>query len=292
MQSREFNPDKPILAWRIFDKVEISKEKKQKVFYNSKRKLTHMELQRLEPIIRALREKWVDVLNREFFNTVKKTHFEIAGGNHTYFFVLPWMLKFFQKKYPHLNVRLTLFEPRTSDDLRFSTPDIISTGSYRDPATGKKLAYVKLLGYSAIKGIYLDKTYFASSIESIRQFGTKKNTLMKHHLIYGRAYTTDERTGEAIVYPYATVPPEREERNRKVLLQQNSLTHIFMKHGVGIFHILHTMERDDSLCKLDETPISLNYRYFLSRDYSQDVRKKGAFVKKTVIALMKNRRKT
>lgn len=294
MQSREFYPDKPILSWRIFDKVEVSKEKKQKIFYNSKKKLTQMELKRLEPIIRALREKWVDILNREFFQVVKKRHFTVAGGNHTFFFILPDTLKHFQAKYPHLSVRLALFEPHMTSDLTsVDAPEVIFSGLYRDADTGKVLEAVKLNGYDQANGFCNETVHFGASKDAVAKYGSKRKTLMEHHLIYGRAYKTDDRTGKAISYPYAVVPEGRKNEQMRAIIDQAFLTHILMKKMAGIFILFKTMTRDDELCKLHETPISVIDRYFLyKQNVSGSVRKQCAFVKKSSFALLKNRKKT
>ena len=279
------NNDIMHLSWRCLDNIEEQKS----CFYNSKRKISKIQSRDLAPIMSALQEKWTTEFNKEF--GAKKKYFTIASGNYSYFFILPDVIRLFQEKYPHTAINMKLLEIRSLSDLKEESADVLFSGMYRNiSGYAKRFAGLNKIGYTISKGFYADKAYFGASNDSVKEFGTKENTIAKHNLLFGRLYRTNETTGETMALPYSTLPKGRESSIPRVITDQHYLSYVFMKYSAGIWTLFRSMNKDMSLCRLTDDAISEIDRHFIYRGKTRD--KKAVYIKNKVFSLLKHRRKT
>jgi len=120
-----------------------------------------------------------------------KTHFEVAGGNYTFFFVLPALFKAFRKKHPFLRLKLDLLELRDGRDLAKKNADLVLSSrfvSYDESIDFS--AGAKENGYSVLRKNYSDWSRFAVTDHVCKKYGSKEDVLKHHDFISSRVYVT------------------------------------------------------------------------------------------------------
>jgi DNA-binding transcriptional LysR family regulator len=105
----------------------------------------------LRDAFKDLSSKWAKEIETTFAET--KTHFEVAGGNYTFFFVLPPLFKAFRKKHPFLRLKLDLLELRDGNDLARKNADLVLSSRYleNDSDSVDYSSGAKENGYSVLR---------------------------------------------------------------------------------------------------------------------------------------------
>lgn len=127
-----------------------------------------------------LSSKWAREIEMTFAET--KTHYEIAGGNYTFFFVLPALFKAFRKKHPFLRLKLYLLDLRDAGDLVKKSADLVLTT--RIDMDSQIVDYslgAEKFGYHVLRKSYSDLSrQFAVKDTVLKKYGSKEDVL-KHH---------------------------------------------------------------------------------------------------------------
>jgi len=127
-----------------------------------------------------LSSKWAREIEMTFAET--KTHYEIAGGNYTFFFVLPALFKAFRKKHPFLRLKLYLLDLRDAGDLVKKSADLVLSGRHMgdDSQLVDYSIGAEKFGYCVLRKNYSDLSQFAVKDTVLKKYGSKEDVL-KHH---------------------------------------------------------------------------------------------------------------
>lgn len=177
------------LSWRVINGSHDADPTK-KVFLMGGSLESKRQAVVLRDAFKDLSSKWAREIEMTFSKT--KTHFQIAGGNYTFFFVLPALFKAFRKKHPFLRLKLELLELRDGDDLTKKSPDfalaarhITDLGESKDYTVGAEKH-----GYVVVRKNYPDWNRFAVAEEVYRKHGSKEKVFKLHDFISTSFYVT------------------------------------------------------------------------------------------------------
>jgi len=160
--------------------------------------------------------------------------FHLAGGNYSFLFLLPAMIKVIKKSYPFLSVNIVLYETRDDKDYINCNHQCVFSASYdRYYSFSKYSKNMKIVGYNAIRGVIKDSSYFYASKEAVEQFGSKHECLKKMDYCYGRIFK-NSLSKEEISFSYNTTPSERQDAPR-LISDMLFLSYLFAKYSAGIW---------------------------------------------------------
>jgi hypothetical protein len=262
MQSVEENKILPQhLSWRCLDNFD--KISDDKIFHVGKINLSHIKRANLQIIFANLRNKWKQKLDElvQSWHEERRTHFEISGGNYTFFFILPEILTHIRQRFPHLRVKLSLYEGETH--LLERNSDIFLTSF---SFTGiKSIKSALMAGYKIFRKSYQDSMFFAASKEAVQKFGGIANTLAKHDFLFNRYYSRSAR--DIQIWPgYSFIPEGREQDMPRVSVDQYFLKYVLMCNSIGIGHVHKKTMHNQQIVMLRE--IDLPYtRFCIVKDY-------------------------
>lgn len=246
------------LNWKCLDNFD--KVQNRKIFLVGETNITPFMRAKLSRVFSEMKGQWEQKV-KDIFREPEKTHLEIAGGNYTFFFVLPHVMKWIRNRHKFLPVRLHLVE-RSQDvlDLTVSEYDLMLTTLYAKDSV-EKLAKHHL--YETARLRYDDAVFLASSVESIDIFGSKQAVLDSHDVLFGRFYSKDQVYEDMQLY--STIPDGREGVRPRVVVDQYFLKYLLMQYSAGIGHVFRSMRYSDSLTVLDEISVSKMQRLSIYR---------------------------
>ena len=156
------------LNWKCLDNFD--KVPNRKIFLVGEMEITPFQRAKLNKIFAELKEKWknkiINLLRKE-----EKTHLEIAGGNYTFFFVLPQAIKWIRNKHPFLPVSLTIFERGGDIELSYNSPDVLLTGELKDEPDEEQKRKAKEFKYIVSRKWYYDSMFLVASKDAVARFG-------------------------------------------------------------------------------------------------------------------------
>lgn len=262
MKEKDLKNDKPILNWKCienFDKVSDDK-----IFYNRKNiRLTERQRREAKKQFDELREKYRPIL-RDFVeeaNGRKKTHLTIAGGNYTFFFVLPKMIEWISRKHPFLGVEIRLFERGGSAQLEEQDADIVLTSSLRGDSAPRGM----LAGYNKMRKFAEDTLFFATSTDALEKFGSQADVINAQDVLFSRIYATQYSESE-IKRLYASMPLGREAFPR-VVVDQYFLECKMITHSVGLGYLFSSMKLENNIVKLDTQSVEHIERFVIMKKF-------------------------
>lgn len=223
------------LRWKCID--DFTNMNKQKLFYRGNCNITNSVSVTLEPIFQSIKDRYLKRIQSEFLNT--KTHFKIAGGNYTHFFILPELFKLAAKKYPFVPVELTLEEINNVDELERSEADVIVSATYTDTKTDLLKSYS--VDYFLVRRIFDDKIFFATSKNTLDEYENMQAILDYHPILFGRI--GDDFQEKA--YSYSVKPKHRENETPKIVVDSYFMTYLLMAQGVGLHIVFSSYNKND-----------------------------------------------
>jgi len=273
------------LRWKCID--DFANMSKKKLFHRGNYNASNTTSEVLKPIFSSIKQRYTKQIVDAFSDN--KNHVKMAGGGYTFFFVLPKLLKFASCKYPFLPIELVLEEIRSDEELDLIDCDFVVSGYY---IGSNENAFLGLsnMKYSLTRKYFDDKVFLASSKKSLEEFGSKKNLLDNHHMVFGRINEYEDN--EKKYYIYSFRPRGREDESPKVVIDSYFMAHLLMIQGVGIWHTFssfHPTNTDNVLVFEDEGALSVIRRFVL---YKNRAKHFDYFRKKIFKLLEGNRGKT
>jgi len=259
---------KPMLSWRCID--DFDKAYPDNVccvgsFDISKRKAVI-----LREVFAAMKEKWTKELLMLF--SEEEEGFEIAGGNYSFFFILPCVLKHFRENHPFLRVKLSFIDVDNPDDLGKYNADCLltsffaSSGLFGDVEQFK--AQISKNGYSFNRWVYYDAAYLAASKESGKKYGSKKNVLAKDNVVLGKVYENyNLRKFTNLSHEFA--PSNRAKEEPRIIIDFYFMSYHLMSQCLGISYVFASDRSMSNFLILEEKPITTLVRFPI---FKKDIR--------------------
>jgi hypothetical protein len=270
------------MTWKCIDNFD--KVSDEDMFLVGKMPLSLRQREVLKPIFEEMRLRWTKKIKETF--SPRPKHLTIAGGNYTYFFVLPKLIKWIKKEHPYLSVRLKLLETREGLDLANQESDLVLAGLYPEAAQDKKSYHAILkAGYTHSRISYDDEAYFAASVKSVEEFGSKENTINKHDILFGRLISASDSYNQK-TYLFTTMPEGREKEKQRIVVDLWYMGYLFMKHHAGIWHIFKSIPYDETITQLHKNPVSIVRRFFV---YKKGLHNKYKQLARIGIRVLNNR---
>jgi hypothetical protein len=255
------------LTWKVLDNFD--KIPDNKLFYvdGEDFKLSHAERERLRPLFKEVKDKYLPELEAlvKSFQKPPETHLVIAGGNYTFYFILPHVMKLVKEEFRHLQIKLTLFEDGDGSRFHEQNAHIILSGNLisDDKQNAMVTARAEKAGYMVDAKSAYDAMYFAASKRLVKELGGVEETLKRGNLILERYYVDSSNTLRANPL-YSFFPEGRRHEEPRVTVDQYYMKYLMMKNAVGIGHIYKTMpENGDDFVILDPKPFAEYKRYCL-----------------------------
>lgn len=239
------------LNWSYFDSFNP-----EDVFFNRKHKVPKKKIDTLRNAISDLRKKWAHEIEKLF--EPKGKHLKIAGGNYTFFFMLPLVVKNFVQDHPFLSLDLKMLEAREIENIESHDCDVILTSSYE----GRSVDIKKYKHYVVSKRGYRDGPLMAVSFNLLEQFGDKKSVMKNAPLVFARIYKTSDMTEQATHW-YDVFPKERMNEDARISIDLEPFGYHYMLYGLGIWHSFFKERK--TVCELQNKPIVNMNRFLLSR---------------------------
>lgn len=243
-----------ILSWNCLDDFAATYGMGE-AFYG-KRKIEQDKFETVGALFSAVRNKWQQEFIQEF-GEVKTL--KIAGGNYTFFFVLPYLLKRFVKTHPFLSVNITLLEARELPNLEQYNADAVLTGAFNGKAMDRKI-YSK--HYTASRRGYKDGPYIATSKASVEKYGSKENAAREQDLLHARIYKTIDFT-EIARWPYSTSPIGRHGELPRITIDMIYMGFYYMYHSCGVWLVFRHERRNKMISVISKEPLANITRYCL-----------------------------
>jgi len=255
------------LNWKCLDNFDRVPDRKVFLVDGEDFFMTPFHRARLRPIFSSLKKKW-DRQIKDLFSHPKKTHVEIAGGNYTFFFVLPHAIKWIRNRDRFLPICISLFERGAEVELGDRNIDFLLSGEKLDEPDIEQIKQANKHGYIISRYSYNDAMFFAASKESVSLFGTKDATLQKHNILRYRRYSLNN------MYQLSNslyVPNGREKVASKVVVDQYFLSELLMRKSVGIMDAYASYRgvRSNEIVCLTEAPAAVFKRFIVYRNCMQ-----------------------
>lgn len=214
----------------------------------------------LRSVLSEMQNKWTEELNKTFAET--KTHFEIAGGNYSFFFVLPAVFKFYQRSHPFLRLKLDLLELRDGKDLRLKDADMVLSSRYTiNDESVDYSAGAKSEGYVVSRKNYKDESHFASTSNVIKKYGSKENVLKDHDFINDRSYVTINFDVEKTNVPAQYIRPKS-----RFSVGVYPIGYEMMFQGVAIWRVYKGNSNKKDVRIIDSNPINKIERFVIAKE--------------------------
>jgi len=209
----------------------------------------------------------------------EKTHFIIAGGNYTYRFILPWILKFVAKKHPFLQIKLQLLELETIKDYP-SNIDILLTGAYDYGP------FFNIPGTHNTEIFFEDEVHLITSKKTFKLFENNKQAVLDNvGLIFARIVADSTFTKNIASPPYYALFSQYIKAKTRLSIDAYFVAYDFMMEGKGILQGFSSLPDKREVIFLTEEPLMKMQRYFVyNTQYSE-------FTKSIVEDLMANKDK-
>lgn len=231
-----------ILSWKLVDYIPPGTEftaQQRKGFVNSRRaKLTNVQMRNLRSTFIPLKDKYHFELQKAFFpETVATGYFRFAGGNYSFSFVLPYVLKDVAQANRTMPIHLKLYELRDDEDL-LNEFDFVLSSKYKDNKGHDKqitkFHNLRKLGFNYSKQFYMDEVRFAASKEVIRAMGSKEKVLKQHALIGLKVYRSEGSNRKQITTSFPIKPEGRTDIPR-VTSDSALFNYELMKSSFGLW---------------------------------------------------------
>jgi DNA-binding transcriptional LysR family regulator len=252
--------EKPILNWKCIE--DFDKVSDDDIFHNYRIKLSEEKRRRCREEFAKLREKYTKLF-MEFYaevNGLNKKRIIVAGGNYTFFFVLPQLLKWINRYFPLLPVEFKLFERTKIGELTSQDADIIITSENDDLRFDKR--EIEDAGYVRLRRKAKDKMFFAASKKLVEEAGSKENALKNYDIIATRFYS-DENFRRDLSNRYALDIPGREDAEVRLAVDQYYMEYKFLRDGVGIGRVFSSMKLPKDIVILDKKPAEKFERFVI-----------------------------
>jgi DNA-binding transcriptional LysR family regulator len=221
----------------------------------------------LKGVLAEMQKKWTVELEKTFAET--KTHFEIAGGNYSFFFVLPAVFKSFQKAHPLLRLKLDLLELRDGKDLRLKDVDMILSSRSVGPDPVDYSLGAKDEGYVVSRKNYKDTAYFAATGGAIKKHGSKENVLKHHDFINDRTYVTInfdiEKTNR---------PSRYKKLGARFSVGVYAVAYEMMLQDIGISYIHKGNSNRNNVVIVDHNPVDKLERFVIAKKETNSFHRK------------------
>lgn len=221
------------LRWKCID--DFPNMNKNKMFYIGNYTPTQSTIDTLTPIFEDIKQRYTKQI-KELFSTEKK-QLNVCGGQYTFFFVLPKVIKEIAKKYPFLNINFIL-EDLTVQDIANKSYDVILSGFYLDGKNSGKIA--KNDKYYHSRQYFDDKVFLSVSKDAIKEYENIEAILKNHNILFGRLDVVFEKK-----YLYSVAPVGREGEDPKVVVDSYYMLHLMMLYNVGIAMSFSSMSKMD-----------------------------------------------
>jgi len=251
------------LNWKCLDKFD--KMKSQKMFYLGKMDLSYLQRDKLSKLFNNINLKWKPKLEElvKSWTSEEQSHLDISGGNYTFFFVLPNIINYIKTNYPHLSLKLSLFE-NAAENISFRPiSDIILTSF---SVTGfKNQSQLNETNYKMMRKSYQDFVTLGASKEAVKEFGSKEKVLMKHDVLFDRIYSSSQ-SNIKIDRRYSIAPKGRELVTPRVVVDQYFLKYALMCNSVGISHVHKSITHNKSIVILTRDVIAKYIRFCIVKN--------------------------
>lgn len=215
---------------------------------------------KLKSVLSEMQNKWTEELNKTFAEA--KTHFEIAGGTYSFFFVLPAVFKSYQRSHPFLRLKLDLLELRDGKDLRLKDADMVLSSRYI--MTNESLDYsagAKNEGYVVSRKNYKDESHFASTSNVIKKYGSKENVFKDHDYINERSYITIKFDIEK-----TNVPKQYSRQDARFTVDAYPVGYEMMVQGIGVWRVYKGNSKKHGIRAIDLKPINKIERFVIAKE--------------------------
>lgn len=250
VQLEEDDDDKPILNWECFSDSDLNDID---WFVNSD-----------YPIPRRIASKMQDVVDEHAESTnIKLSKFYrkslvMAGGEYTYLFILPRVMRWLQIKMPRLEITIKMHDvasTRGLEELKHSDCDIVF-GGYHEGDESKWEGW-KSAGFFRDKRKFADHIYPSVHKGLVDLYGDAESTIKDVDLIFGRCNVEYDEANMIRLYPMP-----RKGNDIRILADTYILAYICMVGGLGMWIVFRSMPEQEieKLVKLTSDHTTTMYR--------------------------------
>jgi len=196
-------------------------------------------------------------------DNLEKTHFVIAGGNYTYRFILPWILRFVRKHYDLLPIKLKLIEFTKAEDYPEDV-DIVLRSAYEDDK------FLKIPGTLNTDTFLEDEVHLITSKKTYSQYNENNQKVLENvPLIFARP-VADAVNYERIALPaYYELFKQYIKQETRLFVDTYFVAYEFMLAGRGILHGFSSMCDKREVAFLTKEPLTTMKRYFVYNKNSE-----------------------
>ncbi len=247
------------LKWKCIDN--FRKMDKNKMFFSGRYSPSTSMIETLTPIFEDIKKRYTKQINDLFFKP--KRYLNICGGQYTFFFILPKMLKYIATKYPFFSVHLILDEirPDNIDDYDYDFVASVIYTSTDGKIDKKFIKKVKNKKYYTSKQTYDDRMLLASSKTALDKYFNHDNIIKNHEILFGRFIEETNR-----YYDHYISPKHRSNDNPKIVVDSYFMLYLLMIHNIGMYVVFSSMSKMEigSLIKLQQEPLVITRRLAFS----------------------------
>lgn len=254
------SPVKPnSLSWRVIN-GSCDTDPTKKVFLMGGSLESKRQAVVLRDAFKDLSNKWAKEIEMTFAET--KTHFEVAGGNYTFFFVLPALFKAFRKKHPFLRLKLDLLELRDGRDLAKKDADLVLSSRFvSDDEAVDFSAGAREGGYSVLRKNYSDWSCFAVTDQVCKKYGSKEDVLKHHDFISTRIYVTMDQDTEK-----RNLPEKVSKEDARYSVGLYPVGYEMMLNGLGVWRVYKHNAKRKGVSVLEEKSHEME-RFLISKNF-------------------------
>jgi len=178
--------------------------------------------------LKVLKNKYLEKIQHISY---KKETFDLAGGNYSFLFLLPAMVKVMKKKYPFIPINFKLYETRLDRDYIYCKYKCVFSAFYGSVEFNDFKNRMTKVEYETNRSVIEDFSYFCASKKAVEKFNSKEECLSKMDFAYGRPFK-DDMMQEEIKYAYDTTPPNRKKEDARIISDLLFLSYLFMRYSV------------------------------------------------------------
>lgn len=201
----------------------------------------------LRDVCSLMKSEW----RKKLKSFIRGGNLRIAGGNYTFFFVLPYLLKRFIETRPLLSVNLTLLEARELKSLDEYDVDLVLTGQYEGRPFDR--AFFSRT-HVASRRKYSDEAYMVCSSELVSRTGSKECAASKFDLLRVRIYKT-MMLEEQASYLFRTTPKGREGEVPRISVDLYGMGLQFLLSFAGIWNLFSREAKCPEISIIEDQPL-------------------------------------
>jgi len=196
-------------------------------------------------------------------DNLEKTHFVIAGGNYTYRFILPWILRFVRKHYDLLPIKLKLIEFTEAKDYPEDV-DILLYAAYENDK------FLNIPNAFNTDTFLEDEVHLMTSRKTYLQYEEdSKKVLENVPLIFARLVANATNYERIALPAYYEMFKRYIKQETRLFIDTYFVAYEFMLDGRGILQGFSSMCDKREVAFLTKEPLTTMKRYFVYNKNSE-----------------------